>query len=144
LSRPSASKVLVTAKVENLQDLYEAKRGKQRQSQVRSVEFLEALADMRATFLSLPTRLVRELGLEKEGTRRVRRAKGVGDVPYCGAVRLTIQGRQGTVEVLEVPDDCPVRIGQVPLGVLDLVIDAKLQRLIGNPEHGGERMADQF
>jgi predicted aspartyl protease len=144
LNSQRASKVLIAAKVENLQDIYNAKRGKRRQNQVRSAEFSEAMADMRATYLSLPARLVQKLGLDRQGTRHVRTANGVRAVPYCGAVRLTIQGRRGTVEVLEVPNNRPVVIGQVPLGVLDLMIDPIGRGLIGNPEHGGEQMGEQF
>ena len=36
------------------------------------------------------------------------------------AVRLTIQGRDCTMDVLEVPDGVPVLIGQIPLEHLDL------------------------
>ena len=44
----------------------------------------------------------------------------------------------------EVDDDCPVMIGQIPLEGLDFVVDRIGQRLIGNPEHGGEHMIDAF
>jgi hypothetical protein len=60
------------------------------------------------------------------------------------AVRLTIQGRYLTVDVLEVPDDVPVLIGQIPLEMLDLVIDLQGQRLIGNPAHGGEHILELY
>ena len=42
------------------------------------------------------------------------------------------------MDVMEVPDSVPVLIGQLPLGHLDLVIDSRNRRLIGNPAHGGE------
>jgi hypothetical protein len=35
-------------------------------------------------------------------------------------------------------------IGQVPLELLDFVVDPVGQRLIGNPEHGGKHMMDMF
>jgi len=35
-------------------------------------------------------------------------------------------------------------IGVIPLEILDFVVDPKRQRLIGNPEHGGEQMFDMF
>jgi hypothetical protein len=34
--------------------------------------------------------------------------------------------------------------GQVPLEVLDLVVDSRKQRLIPNPEHGGEQMTEEY
>jgi hypothetical protein len=42
------------------------------------------------------------------------------------------------------PDDCPVLIGQVPLEVLDFVVDPQGQRLIGNPAHGGEQILEIY
>jgi hypothetical protein len=57
-------------------------------------------------------------------------------------VRLTIQGRDCHCDVGAIPDRFRVIIGQVPLELLDWVVDPKGQRLIGNPEHGGEHMMD--
>jgi hypothetical protein len=35
-------------------------------------------------------------------------------------------------------------IGQVPLELLDFVVDPRGQRLIGNPEHGGEHIIELY
>ena len=48
------------------------------------------------------------------------------------------------MDVAELPDDCPALIGQVPLELLDFVVDAAGQKLIGNPAHGGEQMIELF
>ena len=48
------------------------------------------------------------------------------------------------MEVAELPDDCPPLIGVIPLEILDFVVEPRRQRLIGNPEHGGEQMFDMF
>jgi predicted aspartyl protease len=137
-------KVLVTAKIENLKDLYVASQKKVKKAKVRSVEVSDALVDSGATFLSLPTALIEKLGLKRFGMRRMRTAGGAREVPAYEAVRLTIQGRDCVVEVLELPDDCPVLIGQLPLEAMDFVIDMKGHKLIGNPQHGGEWIVDQF
>jgi hypothetical protein len=60
------------------------------------------------------------------------------------AVRLTIQGRSCTMDVMEVPDDVPVLVGQILLEHLDLVIDTRSRRLIGNPAHGGEHVYEMY
>ena len=60
------------------------------------------------------------------------------------AVRLTIQGRECAMDVMEVPDAVPVLIGQLPLEHLDLVVDLRNRRLIGNPAHGGEHMYEMY
>ena len=55
-------------------------------------------------------------------------------------MRLTIHGRTCTMDVIEVSDDVPILIGQLPLEQLDFVIDSRNRSLIGNPAHGGEHM----
>jgi hypothetical protein len=37
-----------------------------------------------------------------------------------------------------------VLIGQIPLEYLDLVVEARGQRLVGNPAHGGEHMFELY
>jgi hypothetical protein len=59
-------------------------------------------------------------------------------------VRLTIQDRDCPVEVVEVPDEVPVLIGQLPLENLDLVVDLQGRRLTGNPAHGGEQVFELY
>ena len=45
---------------------------------------------------------------------------------------------------MEVPDDVPVLIGQLPLENLDFVVDLQGRSLIGNPAHGGEQMYELY
>lgn len=137
-------KVLVDAKVENLKDLYLVESGALSADQARAVRIDEALVDTGATMLSLPRHLCDQLGLRRFGKRPVRTSAGSVERTVCDAVRLTIQGRECTIDVLELTDDCPVLIGQVPLELLDFVVDPVAQRLIGNPEHGGEHMVEAF
>ena len=137
-------RVLTEATIENFEDLYAVKRGALRDDQVRRVVVRDALVDTGATVLSLPTRLIRQLGLDKRGTKRVTTSKGVCDADKYDAVRLTIQGRDCLVDVLEVPDNVPVLVGQIPLENLDLVVDPRGGKLIGNPEHGREHMFEMY
>ena len=60
------------------------------------------------------------------------------------AVKLTIQGRTCSADVVELPDEVPVLIGQLPLESLDFVIDMRAHALIGNPAHGGEQIIEMF
>ena len=69
---------------------------------------------------------------------------GTVPLPMYRAVRLTIQGRDCAIDVGEIGDEFPVLIGQIPLELLDWVVDPKGQRLIGNPEHGGEHIMEVF
>lgn len=135
-------KVQVAAKIENLEDIFKAEAGTLPAEQVRSVHVSDALVDTGAVMLSLPKRMVAQLGLKPYRTRQVRTVGGIVQARICAAVRLTVQDRDFTSDVAEIPDDCPVLIGQIALEGLDLVVDPIGQRLIGNPEHGGEQMLD--
>ena len=137
-------KVIVSAHIENLRDTYEAEKGVFSAGDVRSVEVADALVDTGATMLSIPRRLIVQLGLKRRRTRTARTAAGVVSFGIYGAVRLTVQGGDCIVEAAEIPDECPVFIGQIPLDGLDFVVDPVGQRLIGNPDHGGEQMIDMF
>jgi predicted aspartyl protease len=137
-------KVIVPAKIENLNDLYEVSVGRLRPDEVRHIEVSDALVDTGAMHLMLPRRLVEQLGLQRYRTRRAKTTGGTTDIPMCGMVLLTVQGRDCRMEVGEIPDDCPVLIGQIPLESLDFVVDPIHQRLIGNPEHGGEHMIEWY
>ena len=137
-------RVLTEVIIENFQDLYAVKLGVLRPDQVRRVVVGDALVDSGASILSLPTRLIRQLGLDKRGTKRVTTSQGICEADKYEAVRLTIQGRDCPVDVLEVPDNVPVLVGQIPLENLDLVVDPRGAKLIGNPEHGGEQMFEMY
>ncbi len=137
-------RMLTEATIENLKDLYAVELGVLNADQVRRVVVRDALVDTGASILSLPTRLVRQLGLAWRGKKRVTISKGVSEADKYEAVRLTIQGRECPVDVLEVPDEVPVLVGQIPLENLDLVVDPRGGKLIGNPEHGGEHTFEMY
>ena len=135
-------RVLTEATIENLQDLWDAKRGMMPPEQVRRINVKDALVDMGATTLALPTRLIQQLGLSKCYEKPGRSSKGSGPVSVFDAVHLTIMGRTCSVDVMEVPDEIPVLIGQIPLEMLDLVVNPRECRLTGNPAHGGEHILE--
>lgn len=137
-------RTVTEATIENLQDLWDAERGLIPSDQIRRATVTDALVDTGATLLSLPTRLIQELGLKQHSTRRVTSSAGVVEAAMYDAVRLTIQGRDCTMDVIEVPDTVPALIGQLPLEHLDFVVDPVNRRLIGNPAHGGEHMYELF
>lgn len=137
-------KVLVTAKMENLQDWFDLRRGMLKEDQVRAVEVTDALMDTGATSLSMPKQLIAQLGLQPFRTRQALTSTGAATIQIYGAVRLTIQGRDCLCDVAELPDGVPVLIGQIPLEALDFVVDPAGQQLIGNPAHGGAHMIELY
>jgi len=137
-------KGLVPARIENVYDLHEVSIGSRTPEAVRRVDVPDALADTSASTLSLPNRLVAQLGLKPLRTRQARTSAGPVTLQVYGTVRLTVQGRDCTCDVVAIPDDCPVLIGQIPLKLLVFVVDPSGQRLIGNPAHGGEHVIELY
>jgi predicted aspartyl protease len=77
-------RVLTEATFENCEDLWAADKSLISADQVRRVTVTDALVDTGATYLSMPTLLIRQLGLKKFDTRRVRSARGVVEADLYG------------------------------------------------------------
>jgi len=137
-------RVLAEAKIENLTDLRDVDRKMLLPDQVRTAVVHDSLVDTGSTTLALPTRLIQQLGLKKAYEKRARTSGGTQQVNVFDAVRLTLLDRYCTVDVMEVPDDVPVLIGQIPLEMLDLVVDSQGRRLMGNPAHNGEHVLELY
>ncbi|MCH8830791.1 MAG: hypothetical protein IID45_14535 [Planctomycetes bacterium] len=141
MSEQTHQSIRTEVMLENLQDLFNSERGRISSEQIRLVVIPNAVVNPHVTLVSLPTMLIQELGLEKMGSRRI---TGGGEADMYSAVRLTIMDRSCTMDVIEVPDDVPVLIGQIPLEHLDLVIDMREHKLIGNPAHDGEHVYELY
>jgi predicted aspartyl protease len=140
----TVGRVLLKVRVENLEDAFSAEQGRIKPEEVRTLEVDDALVDTATTTLSLPRRMIAALGLKHFRSRQARTSAGLIQVQMFRAVRLTIQDRDCICDVTEIPDDCPVLIGQIPREALDFVVDVVNQKLIGNPDHHGEHMVDLF
>ena len=137
-------RVIVTARIENMKDLYAVELGVLTKDRVRALKVTDALVDTGASTLSLPRQMIQQLGLEYVRTRQTRTAAGAKESRVFGLAKITIQGRDFTTDVLELPDGSPVLIGQIPLEGMDWVVDLAGGRLIGNPAHGGEQMYELY
>jgi predicted aspartyl protease len=137
-------KVVVAATIENIRDLWEVKEGTRKPEDVRRIKVPDALVDTGAKMLSLPRRMIQELGLVYSHTRQATTSAGQQPVDIYGAVQLTIMDRECLLDVAALPDDCPVLIGYIPLEQLDLVVDPTKCQLIGNPAHGGKFLIDMY
>ncbi len=135
-------KVLVPATIENLDDLFAVEKGLLPDGGVRRVEVEDALVDTGATGLLMPKRWISLLGLGPVRSRPGRTIAGHVALQVYRAVRLTIQGRDCISDVAEIADEFPVIVGQVPLELMDWVVDPGRRQLIGNPEHGGAYMME--
>ena len=92
----------------------------------------------------LPARFVKALKLHRRETRKVRTAAGFAFFGFYEPVRLLVRDRECCVDVIKVPDGCPVLLGSLPLMLLDLHIDETGKTLVGNPKHDGHPMVDLF
>jgi hypothetical protein len=137
-------RVFTEATLESLSDIWDVERGQLAPEQARRITVDDALVDPSETALSLPIPLIEALRLARNSSARVTRASGVEFVALYEAVRLTIQGRSCTMDVIESPPGMPVLIGRFSLLHLDLVIDFDSGELIGNPAHGGEHMYEMY
>jgi len=136
--------VLVTAIIENLRDVNAAEEGRIPETDVRRIEIQDARVDTGATYVAMPKRLIEQLGLKKLKTVEAKTVSGPIRFGIYDQVKLTIQDRDCEVRVSEVADSCSVLIGYIPLELLDFVISPKEQKLIGNPDHGGQYMIDMY
>ena len=137
-------RVTVTAKIENLDDLTLVANGIKTSEEIRSITVDDALIDTGATRLALPAGLVEQLGLRLQRESTTMTAGGERTVRLFSAVMLTVNDRYCPIDVTELPDECPVLIGQVPLELMDWVVDMKGQSLIGNPAHDGQWMQELY
>jgi len=137
-------KVLVSARIENLDDIFSVNKGLKKPDEVRSIDVPEALVDTGAFGLLLPERMIDSLGLDVLNERNAMTANGPVSLKTYRGVRLSVQGRDCILDVTAIRDDCPVLIGQLPLEMMDWVVDPRRQRLIGNPDHGGEHILEVF
>lgn len=135
-------RVTTEATVYNVFDLFEAEQGKRPMEAVRKVTVPDALVDTGATTLAMPKSLLDQIGLTKRYEKRVMTAGGVQTANVYGGARLEIMGRDMPTDVIEVPEGNPVLIGQIPLEMMDWVVDLQGRRLIGNPAHGGEHILE--
>jgi clan AA aspartic protease len=127
---------------QNLKDTFLKSAGA-RKARPRAVE-VEALVDTGATRLYLKPSVIKKLGLERTDTVRSKTTNGDAIRYRYEPVRLELMGRAEEFSVIEVPEEVPNLMGQVPLEVLDFVVDARGQKLIPNPAHGGEQMTEEY
>lgn len=128
--------IFVPAVLENQSDWALVRRGLLPADQVRRVEVEYARIDPDVPGLLVSPGVAAALGLEPLGPQPAHTAN-LGRV-----VVLTVQGRDCVMDVSGVATYSEVTIGRMPLLAMDWVIDNFWQKLVGNPDHGGEWMMD--
>lgn len=136
-------RVVVDVTIENLEDAERPQSDSPAPQGIRRAA-VETLVDTGATFLCLPEPVIRDLSLKFDRLRPTRTVTGVMDFKIYRGARLTVHDRTCTVGVLALPADGRALLGQIPLETLDYWVDVTNRRLVGNPEHDGEWMAEVF
>ena len=131
----------VKVKLTNAADAILAQAGVIGPGQIRSLD-VEALVDTGATMLVLPRKVVERLGLPVVREVTVRYADDrIERREVAGFVKAEIMGREALVEAL-VEDGEQVLVGEVPLEVMDLVVDPRRGTLGPRPESPEEPLID--
>jgi predicted aspartyl protease len=135
-------KVIVKIKLSNQADLV-LKDLKLLKGKPRSLE-AEALVDTGATRLYLKPSVIKALGLKRIDEIQSRTTNGIRQRGVFQPARLEVQGRSGTFDVVDIDEDVPNLLGQIPLEYLDFVVDPQGRKLISNPEHGDKQMTEEY
>ena len=128
-SDKSMGKVLVTLTVKNRIDEANAAKGLISPDLVRSITIDNVVVDTGATTLCLPPRAIAQLGLELLKEVDVATATGFSKARIFQDAKISLCGREGTFECLELPGGRDALIGVIPLEALGLEPDLRHQTL---------------
>ncbi|MEG3900267.1 MULTISPECIES: retroviral-like aspartic protease family protein [unclassified Microcoleus] len=126
----SMGKIITALTVTNRIDQANVERGIIPAEQVRSVTLDNVLVDTGATTLCLPPQIIAQLGLSLLKEVDVETANGIGKARIFQDAKISLVGREGTFECLELPGGMNPLLGVIPLEALGIELDLKNQRLI--------------
>ena len=125
--------VKVEVRLENFIDRVNAQEGLLPASQVRTLQ-IQGLVDTDAVMNLFPRDVVEYLGVPIGDSVIVTLAdERREEMPVAEGVHLEVAGRSVALPCLVGPPRCEALLGQVLLGVLDLVVDCPGRRLLPNP-----------
>lgn len=128
ITNTSMGKVTTTVTVTNRIDQILAERGFIPATQIRSVTLDNVLVDTGATRLCLPENIINDLGLPLQGEVEVI-AVGVQKVRIFRELSISVAGREGTFNCIELPAGNDALLGLIPLEDLGLEPDLQNQCL---------------
>ncbi|MEG4943554.1 aspartyl protease [Microcoleus sp. F4-D5] len=130
LQAKQMGQVITTITVTNFIDLVMAERGFIAAEGVRSVSLDNVVVDTGATLLSLPARIISQLGLRQVGERDVETSAGIKKGRIFAGAQIIVEGREGRFDCLELPDGVSaVLLSVIPMEELGLEPDLKNRRL---------------
>ncbi|MCL1467208.1 retroviral-like aspartic protease family protein [Argonema galeatum] len=129
----SMGRITTTIVITNRVDQALATRGFIPLEEVRSITLNDVLVDTGATTLCLPPEAIAQLGLELLKEVDVETATGIGKARIFRDATISLCGREGTFECLELPGGRASLLGVIPLEALGIELDLQNQRLIVLP-----------
>jgi len=129
ITNTSIGKVTTTVTVTNRIDQILVERGFIPATQIRSVTLDNVLVDTGATRLCLPENIINDLGLPLQGEVDVKIAVGVQKVRIFRELSISVAGREGTFNCIELPAGNDALLGLIPLEDLGLEPDLQNQCL---------------
>ncbi len=129
-------KVTTTITITNQIDQTLAERGFIPAEQIRSITLNDVLVDTGATRLCLPKNIILDLGLPLQGEVDVKIATGVQKARIFKMLNLSVEGREGTFNCIELPEGSDPLLGLIPLEDLGLEPDLVNQKLRILPVEG--------
>ena len=131
-------KILTRLTITNRVDQIRAAYGNIPADAVRSVTLDDVLVHKGARTLCLPSEVIAQLGLALLREATVSTATGVGTARIFQDAKISLLGREGNFECLELPGGRQPLIGVIPLEMLGIEPDLRHQRLRLLPENANE------
>ncbi|MBC6472793.1 MAG: aspartyl protease family protein [Hormoscilla sp. GM102CHS1] len=128
-SNKEMGKVFTSLTLINRADQIRAEDGNISPDQIRSIILNNVLVDTGATTLCLPQDAIAQLGLKLLKEVDVATAMGIGKARVFRDATISMFGREGTFECLELPESGDALLGVIPLESLGLEIDLQNQTL---------------
>jgi clan AA aspartic protease len=122
-------KIITTLAITNRLDEGIAERGLMTHDEVRSITVNNVLVDTGATTLCLPSNIIEQLGLKLLRTVEVETATGISQARIFQDAKISLLGREGTFECLELPGGRSPLLGVIPLEALGIELDLQNQVL---------------
>ena len=130
--------------IRNYVDIANAANSIIQNNEIRSAT-INAIVDTGATYLCLPPKIIKELGLLFACITPVKTGNGKLELRIFNGAEITIKDRPIQMQVMEnMNDEVPALIGYLVLEAMDWVVNPKTQKLIGNPENDGKWVMDMY
>ncbi len=119
--------------ITNRGDQVLAERGLMPVEEVRTTTLKNVLVNTGATTLCLPANVIAQLGLALLKEVDVATATGFSKARIFEDAKISLCGREGTFECLELPGGTDALLGVIPLEALGIKLDLQNQKLIVLP-----------